>query len=223
MSEGDKGFFARRRDRRNAERAALEQRRREDESAWLLRQANALVLTPDCQAEFIAKRDEVGYFSLPARLVEPRTTTYRGFASKPVNLGGFKFRVGGSAPVRRTEMTAVDEGTMVVTSQRVLFVGNKATREWLFAKVVGYDDADPSCLFINVTNRQKTSGVGYEPRWDKVVEAYFVSAITQATDPDGWADQIEAALAPGQRLVRVAPICARTQRAWRSAWLACRG
>ena len=42
----------------------------------------------------------------------------------------------------------------------------------------------------------ETSGVGYDPQWDKVVEAYFASAITQATDPDGCADQIEAALGP---------------------------
>ena len=70
-------------------------------------------------------------------------------------------------------MAAIDEGTMIVTSQRVLFVGGKATLEWLFSEVVGYDDSDPSCLLINVSNRQKTSGLSYDAQWDKVVEAVF--------------------------------------------------
>jgi hypothetical protein len=207
MSGDSKGLLARRRDRKEAEqleRARLaaeaavrrEKERQAEEATWLLRQANGLVLTPDCQADFVAKRGESGFFSLPARLVEPRSSTYRAYASKRVNLGGFKFRVGGSAPVQRTAMTAIDEGTMIVTSQRVLFVGGKATREWLFSKVVGYDDSDPSCLLINVSNRQKTSGLAYDARWDKVVEAYFLSAVTKATDPDDWTDQIQAALAP---------------------------
>ena len=93
-------------------------------------------------------------------------------------------------------MTPIDTGVMVVTSQRVLFVGNKATREWLFSKIVGYDDTGGASLFINVSNRQTTSGLQYDPRWDAVVEGYFLSAVTKANDPDGRADQIEHALTP---------------------------
>ena len=207
VNRDSKGFLARRRERKEAEQlerarlaadatARREQAQRTAEATWLIRQANGLVLTADCQADFVAKRGEAGYFSLPARLVEPRTSTYRAYTSKRVNLGGFKFRVGGSAPVQRTAMAAIDEGTMIVTSQRVLFVGGKATREWLFSKVVGYDDSDPSCLLINVSNRQKTSGLSYDAQWDKVVEAYFLSAVTKATDPDHWAEQIQESFAP---------------------------
>jgi hypothetical protein len=200
-------MFARRRDRKDAHRAEVaaqvaaweaeqQENRRVEEAGWLVRQANALTLEPDCQASFVAKRGEVGYFSLPAQLVEPRTTTYRAYASKRVNVGGYKFRVGGSAPIQQTAMTPIDSGTMLVTSDRVLFVGTKATREWLFSKIVGYDDSGGATLFINVSNRQKTSGIQYDPKWDAVVEGYFLSAVTKATDPDSWADQIEQALAP---------------------------
>ena len=119
MAEDSKGLFARRRERKEAhkaDRAALREaweaeqaaNRRAEEAGWLVRQANALTLEPDCQAAFVAKRGEIGYFSLPARLVEPRTTTYRAYASKRVNIGGYKFRVGGSAPVQQTAMTPID-------------------------------------------------------------------------------------------------------------------
>jgi hypothetical protein len=52
-----------------------------------------------------------------------------------------------------------------------------------------------------VSNRQKTSYLSYDAQWDKVVEAYFLSAVTRATDPDHWAEQIQESFEPvGSRL-----------------------
>lgn len=58
--------------------------------------------------------------------------------------------------------TEIDRGTALITSKRVVFTGPRATREWAFAKLAGVD-ADPNDAWIAlpVTNRQKTSGIGY--------------------------------------------------------------
>ena len=147
-------------------------------------------------AAFVSKRGEVGYFSLPARLVEPRTTTCRAYASKRVNTGGYKVlcRWLGTDPTDRHDAHrhrrhgrdqragAVrreqgDPGVAVLEDRRL-------RRHWRRLAV------------LYVSNRQTTSGLQYDPRWDAVVEGYFPSAVTKANDPDGRADQIEHALTP---------------------------
>jgi hypothetical protein len=57
-----------------------------------------------------------------------------------------------------------DHGVAVVTTQRVVFQGGLKTREWAFAKLVGYahDDTSPYTA-LHVSNRQNVSGLLYEP------------------------------------------------------------
>ena len=56
----------------------------------------------------------------------------------------------------------VDEGTAVVTNQRVVFQGTGKTREWLFSKLIGVDhDPERGISMLHVSNRQKASGLAY--------------------------------------------------------------
>jgi hypothetical protein len=51
---------------------------------------------------------------------------------------------------------------VTITDRRVVFQGPKQTREWDFSKLVGYEHFDhPAWTAIQVSNRQKTSGVLY--------------------------------------------------------------
>jgi len=57
--------------------------------------------------------------------------------------------------------TAVDTGTLYVTSQRAVFVGHKQTRECLYAKLLAVDTSTPGQLVFSVSNRQKATVVDF--------------------------------------------------------------
>lgn len=103
-------------------------------------------------------------------LIEPRRQpgTYQGRSSgysfrivKGVNyrIGASKgtFVPGADVP------TPIDSGTAFVTNQRVVFHGDKATRDWAWSKLISldHDDALP-WTSLPVSNRQKTSGLYYD-------------------------------------------------------------
>ena len=84
--------------------------------------------------------------------------------SVPV-IDGIRFRIGKSTGtyVQGAERpTVIDTGDVSFTTQRVVFQGGKYTREWLFSKLIGitHDEAQP-CTAIQVSNREKTSGIVY--------------------------------------------------------------
>jgi hypothetical protein len=58
--------------------------------------------------------------------------------------------------------TPIDTGRAVVTDQRVTFAGLKASREWLYAKLIGYQHDPANWTVLQVSNRQKASGIGYD-------------------------------------------------------------
>ena len=60
--------------------------------------------------------------------------------------------------------TAVDQGTVFITNQRVVFAGSKATRECLFSKLIeiSHDDAAGETT-ISMSNRQKPTVIHYGP------------------------------------------------------------
>ena len=78
---------------------------------------------------------------------------------------GIRFRVGKSAGTYvqgQEKPTIIDTGDISFTTQRVVFQGGKYTREWLFSKLVGVvHDANQPCTAIQVSNREKTSGIVY--------------------------------------------------------------
>ena len=54
----------------------------------------------------------------------------------------------------------VDRGQAYVTSQRVVFTGARATREWLFAKLVGADaSSDDHLVLLHVSEPEE----GFRP------------------------------------------------------------
>lgn len=87
--------------------------------------------------------------------------------SVPVgSLGGrsVRYRVGGSrghyvqgAPVP----TAIDTGTIFVTTQRVIFQGSRQTRECRFDKLISIHHTDDGSTIFSVSNRQKPTVVHY--------------------------------------------------------------
>ena len=56
--------------------------------------------------------------------------------------------------------TVVDTGKVTVDSDGVTFVGGRLTRQWMWKKVLDFVDGDDFTA-IAVSNRQKTSGVGF--------------------------------------------------------------
>lgn len=78
---------------------------------------------------------------------------------------GVSYRVGGHRGTFQPGpevQKIVDEGTIVLTNQRVVFQGMSKTREWAFSKLIGMDHADGQGMtIIHVSNRQKASGIFY--------------------------------------------------------------
>ncbi len=85
--------------------------------------------------------------------------------SIPVPETRLRVRVGKSAGtfVQGAESpTVIDTGNGSITTQRVVFQGEKYTREWEFSKLVGIVHySDHSATAIQVSNREKTSGIVY--------------------------------------------------------------
>jgi hypothetical protein len=58
--------------------------------------------------------------------------------------------------------TVIDTGNASITTLRVVFQGDKYTREWDFSKLIGVVHySDHPATAIQVSNRQKTSGIVY--------------------------------------------------------------
>jgi hypothetical protein len=70
-----------------------------------------------------------------------------------------------------------DEGTVMLTTQRLIFVGPIKTQEWNFDKLLMLStNTDESDYFINVSNRQKTSGVRFDPATGREFNRFLGSA-----------------------------------------------
>jgi hypothetical protein len=119
---------------------------------------------------FILKRTEAAYSIITdVALIEPRRApgqykgSYSGYSFRITQ--GVRYHVGGSrgryVPGPESP-TIIDRGDACITDQRVLFRGPKQSREWQFAKMIGYTpSADRSWTALQVSNRQKVSGIAY--------------------------------------------------------------
>jgi hypothetical protein len=93
---------------------------------------------------------------------------------------GIRFRVGATqgtiVPGTELQMDK-DEGTVMLTTQRLIFVGPIKTQEWNFDKLLMLStNTDESDYFINVSNRQKTSGVRFDPATGREFNRFLGSA-----------------------------------------------
>jgi hypothetical protein len=96
---------------------------------------------------------------------EPGHWSGRSSAVSVLVTDGIRLRIGksGGRYVQGEEKpTAIDTGEISVTTQRVVFQGSKYTREWLYSKLIGVMHyADEPWTAIQVSNREKTSGIIY--------------------------------------------------------------
>jgi hypothetical protein len=105
-----------------------------------------------------------------------------------------RYRVGqtrGSYISGEERPTVIDHGSVVVTTTRAVFVGAKQTREWLWAKLVGFHDDDPGWIGLAVSNRQRVSGISY-PTNEAV--AIVIALQAAAAAANGASDQLVAEL-----------------------------
>jgi hypothetical protein len=70
-----------------------------------------------------------------------------------------------------------DQGIVMLTTERLIFVGPLKTQEWNFDKLLMLSTTDDeSDYFINVSNRQKTSGVRFDPATGREFNRFLGSA-----------------------------------------------
>lgn len=104
-----------------------------------------------------------------AALIEPRRAPGHfqgGSQGVSVHIAkGVNYRVGamkGHYVPGPESPTAIDVGRVVVTDQQVTFAGQKASREWVFSKLIGCQHDQDNWTVLSVSNRQKVSGFGYD-------------------------------------------------------------
>ena len=144
-----------------------------DLEASLLSQADALEHLAkngfSKSADFVLQKDEKFIYEISSvDLTEYKSSgsTYSGGtvgASVPLGIGGIRVGGGkssGSFTRNPEQLTVVDSGAAVYTTKRVIFTGERQTRNFDLAKVVNYN-AGPNGITVSipVTNRSATSGL----------------------------------------------------------------
>ncbi len=120
----------------------------------------------------VLKKDERAvYLFAGSGLFEPRRGPghYAGASSGfsiPIGSTGVHYRIGqsrGTFVQGEENPTVIDTGTVVITDQRVVFMGAKRTVEWAFQKLVAIQHyQNRPWTAIQVSNRQKVTGVTYD-------------------------------------------------------------
>jgi hypothetical protein len=139
------------------------------------------------------KKGEVAYISVQgAGFVEPKRAPGQwagrssGFSFKVAK--GVRYRVGASRGhyVQGEESpTVTDIGLFVVTNQRCVFVGEKRTTEWAYAKLLGFSLDGEAIAIFNVSNRQKATGVKYTTEVEHILDPLIAAAIARFQSDEG--------------------------------------
>ena len=148
----------------------------------------------------VLKKGEAALFSYGnSTLIETRRGQghyeggYSGFSFHVAK--GVNYHVGGTRGhyVQGPESpTAIDVGTVHFTTQRLVFLGPRQTREWAFAKLLGVQhDTSAPRTFLQVSNRQKTSGFTYDPGHAPMIHFYVSLALAHF---QGHLDDLSASL-----------------------------
>ena len=187
--------------------AALEVQRRAAETERLAREARTafdaweaakLQTQRSVVQGVMIKKGEVAYGALDgAGYVEPkrppghwagRSSGYSIRIAKGVN-----YRVGsnrGRYVQGEERPTITDTGLFVITNQRCVFVGQKKTTEWAFAKLVGYSLDGEAIAIFNVSNRQKATGVAYTVEVEPIYDSMIAAAIARFQSEEAHAEVV---------------------------------
>jgi hypothetical protein len=202
------GWFDKRRERKAAEERARAQEAAEgarqawddwtDELLFCLELARSGGLVDDgtgIVTMLLKKNEKVFMFGDGASLVEARRLPGEWVGrSQGVSLRvmkGVSYRIGGNRGTfqQGAEVpTVIDTGRLTISNQRIVFQGNKQTREWGFSKLIGYQhDPDLPITYFQVSNRQKTSGLLYD---DKSAATFRLRLAVALAWADGDASEI---------------------------------
>jgi hypothetical protein len=97
-----------------------------------------------------------------------------------------------------------DEGNVLITTQRVIFNGTLKTQEWLFEKMIGASrSADELDFVINVSNRQKTSGIRFDSATGKEFGNFL--ALSMSAAEDGIAAVLKELAAEQEKMIKEEP------------------
>jgi hypothetical protein len=101
-------------------------------------------------------------------------------------VAGVRYRVGATRgtliPGDEFQMEK-DTGTVLVTTERIVFTGSLKTQEWVFSKMVGASRSpDNTDYNINVSNRQKASGLRFNPQKGKEFECFLALGMGATED-----------------------------------------
>ena len=144
-------------------------------------------------------------------------STYVGGSSGvsiPV-VAGIRFRVGATKgtiiPGEELQIDK-DQGVVMLTTERLIFTGPTKTQEWNFDKLLQLStNDDESDYFINVSNRQKTSGVRFDPTTGREFNRFLGSAT--AAHEHGFAALLKELHAIEKRIYEEEPKLALPSRA----------
>jgi hypothetical protein len=96
--------------------------------------------------------------------------------------GGIRFRVGamkGQVIPGQELQVDKDQGVVMLTTERLIFSGPMHSREWNFDKLLHLSTTDDdSDYFISVSNRQKSSGVRFDPATGREFNRFLGSATS---------------------------------------------
>jgi hypothetical protein len=93
--------------------------------------------------------------------------------------------------------TIIDTGTVVVTTQRVVFLGTKRTVEWAFSKLIAVQHyQNRPWTAIQVSNRQKVTGITYDAAHEHNLRLRLEAAVAMFNqDTVELRSQLDAAIA----------------------------
>ncbi|GBL31685.1 hypothetical protein EMGBS11_06700 [Actinomycetota bacterium] len=99
-------------------------------------------------------------------------------------VAGIRYRVGANRGtfVSGSEIQVYKEvGEVVLTTERLMFNGMMNTKEWLFSKWNGAATTeDESDYIFHVSNRQKTSGILFQPSTGREFNRFLAQALISA-------------------------------------------
>jgi len=134
----------------------------------------------DTSEHILLRKGERFFAVVIAGLIEERAgrATYvgkrQGFSIPIGSIGGQSIRYNTGVSSGQLEraapvQTTIDVGMFIITNQRIVFTGEKQTRECLFTKLISIEHPYTNRTVVAVSNRQKATILSYDVKASEVV------------------------------------------------------